>query len=64
MSSAAVAGIVIVVLLVAAASVAVGVFYYRRRSRTAVPQSVSITYSCFNKIYEIYCAKNITETVV
>ncbi len=46
MSSAAVAGIVVaVVLLVAAAAVAVGVFYCRRRSRTAVPQSVSITYS-------------------
>ncbi len=46
MSSAAVAGIVVaVVLLVAAAAVAVGVFYCRHRSRTAVPQNVSITYS-------------------
>ncbi len=46
MSSAAVAGIVVaVVLLVAAAAVAVGVFYCHHRSRTAVPQSVSIIYS-------------------
>ncbi len=64
MSSAAVAGIVVAVVLLVAAAVAGGVFYYRRRSCTAVPQSVSITYSCFNKIYEIYCAKNITGTVV
>ncbi len=51
MSSGAVAGIVVVVaVLLVAAAVTVGVFYCRRRSRTAVPQNVSITYSCFNKI--------------
>ncbi len=45
MSSAAVAGIVVAGVLLVAAAVAVGVFYCRHRSHTAVPQSVSITYS-------------------
>ncbi len=45
LSSAAVAGIVVAVVLLVAAAVTVGVIYCRRRSHTAVPQSVSITYS-------------------
>uniref|UniRef100_A0A672MY67 Immunoglobulin domain-containing protein n=1 Tax=Sinocyclocheilus grahami TaxID=75366 RepID=A0A672MY67_SINGR len=47
LSSAAVEGIVVAVVLLvaAAAAVAAGVVYCRRRSHTAVPPNVSITYS-------------------